>query len=98
MDLPFSVKPDKKLSVQDVMNLTRDKSYGTIFDPVQGIRGGPFQNPNYYGGTRKISVANVEYTSLVQCRPGPAQSRSAASAGWPSASRTPRSTCPSTPA
>ncbi len=70
MDLPFSVKPDKKLSVQDVMNLTRDKSYGTIFDPVQGIRGGPFQNPNYYPNTRKISVANVEYTSLVQCRPG----------------------------
>ncbi len=70
MDLPFSVKPDKKISVQDVMNLTRDKSYGTIFDPVQGIRGGPFQNPNYWGGTRKISVANVEYTSLVQCRPG----------------------------
>jgi len=70
MDLPFSVKPDKKLSVQDVMNLTRDKSYGSIFDPVQGIRGGPFKNPNYYSGTRKISVANVEYTSLVQCRSG----------------------------
>lgn len=70
MDLPFSVKPDKKISLQDVMNLTRDKSYGTIFDPVQGIRGGPFKNPNYYAGTRKISVANVEYTSLVQCRSG----------------------------
>jgi dipeptidase len=70
MDLPFSVKPDKKLSVQDVMNLTRDKSYGTIFDPVQGIRGGPYRNPNYYPNTRKISVANVEYTSLVQCRSG----------------------------
>jgi len=68
MDLPFSVKPDKKLSVQDVMELTRDKSYGTIFDPVKGIRGGPFANPNYWKATRKISVANVEYTSLVQCR------------------------------
>jgi dipeptidase len=70
MDLPFSVKPDKKISLQDVMNLTRDKSYGTMFDPVQGIRGGPFKNPNYYSSTRKISVANVEYTSLVQCRSG----------------------------
>jgi dipeptidase len=68
MDLPFSVKPDKKLSVQDVMTLTRDKSYGTIFDPVQGIRGGPFQNPNYYRNTRKISVANAEYTTVTQCR------------------------------
>jgi len=70
MDLPFSVKPDKKLSLQDVMTITRDKSYGTVFDPVAGIRGGPFQNPNYYRNTRKISVANVEYTSLVQCRSG----------------------------
>ncbi len=68
MDFPFSVKPDKKLSVQDVMALTRDKSYGTPFDPVAGIRGGPFQNPNYYARTRKISVANVEYTSVTQCR------------------------------
>jgi len=70
MDQPFSVKPDKLISVQDVMNLTRDKSYGSIFDPVSGIRGGPFQNPNYYSGTRKVSVANSEYTSLVQCRGG----------------------------
>jgi dipeptidase len=50
MDFPFSVKPDKKLSVQDLMALTRDKSQGTIYDPVRGIRGGPFQNPNYYKG------------------------------------------------
>jgi dipeptidase len=70
MDLPFSVKPDKNLSVQDVMNITRDKCYGTPFDPVKGIRGGPYQNPYYWAGTRKISVANVEYTSLVQCRSG----------------------------
>ena len=63
MDLPFSVKPGKLISVQDVMNLTRDKSYGSIFDPVSGIRGGPFQNPNYWARTRKISVANAEYTS-----------------------------------
>ncbi len=68
MDFPFSVKPDKKLSVQDVMALTRDKSQGTIFDPVLGIRGGPFKNPHYYRGTRLISVPNVEYTSLTQCR------------------------------
>jgi dipeptidase len=70
MDLPFSVKPDKKVSLQDVMNMTRDKSYGTVFDPVKGIRGGPFQNPNYYSNTRKISTASVEYTSIVQCRSG----------------------------
>ena len=68
MDFPFSVKPDRKISVQDVMAMTRDKSQGTMFDPVLGIRGGPFQNPHYYKGTRLISVPNVEYTSLTQCR------------------------------
>ena len=50
------------------MALTRDKSEGTVFDPVRGLRGGPFKNPNYYKGTRLISVSNVEYTTLTQCR------------------------------
>jgi dipeptidase len=68
MDFPFSVKPDAKLSARDVMALTRDKSEGTVFDPVRGLRGGPFKNPNYYKGTRLISVPNVEYTTLTQCR------------------------------
>ena len=68
MDFPFSVKPDRKLSPKDVMEMTRDKSEGTVFDPVKGIRGGPFKNPNYYRGTRLISVPNVEYTTLTQCR------------------------------
>ena len=68
MDFPFSVKPDAKLSARDVMALTRDKSAGTVFDPVRGLRGGPFKNPNYFRGTRLISVPNVEYTTLTQCR------------------------------
>ncbi len=68
MDFPFSVKPDRKLSAKDVMDLTRDKSEASIFDPLLGIRGGPFQNPNYHKGTRLISVPNVEYTTLTQCR------------------------------
>ncbi|MDP2914841.1 MAG: C69 family dipeptidase [Candidatus Aminicenantes bacterium] len=70
MDLPFSVKPDKKISVQDVMALTRDKCEGTIFDPVRGIRGGPFANPNYYAGTRTIGTNKAEYTTVTQCRSG----------------------------
>ncbi|MBM3296989.1 MAG: hypothetical protein FJY83_05245 [Candidatus Aminicenantes bacterium] len=68
MDFPFSVKPDKKLSVSDVMAITRDKSRGTPFDPVRGIRGGPFANPNFYRGTRLIGVPNVEYTTITQTR------------------------------
>jgi len=78
MELPFSVKPDKKLSVQDVMTITRDKYKGVLFDPTDGIKGGPFANPNYYhgfqvdkqryNGPRCISVNNVEYTTITQSR------------------------------
>ena len=68
MDLPFSVKPDKKISVQEVMALTRDKCQGTPFDPVKGIRGGPFANPNYYPATRTIGTNRAEYTTVTQCR------------------------------
>ena len=78
MDLPFSVKPDKKLSVKDVIDITRDKYQGVPFDPTQGIKGGPFSNPNYFTGfqvddqrfygPRCISVPNVEYTTITQSR------------------------------
>jgi len=68
MDFPFSVKPDRKLSVKDVMNLCRDKGYGTFFDPTRGIRGGPYQNPNYDSSARLISVKQAEYTTVTQCR------------------------------
>ncbi|MFB0564237.1 MAG: dipeptidase, partial [Candidatus Aminicenantaceae bacterium] len=79
MKLPFSVKPDKKLSIKDVINLTRDKYQGTHFDPANGLRGGPFSNPNYhprpfrvddktYNTSRTISVNRAEYTTITQCR------------------------------
>jgi dipeptidase len=70
MDFPFSVKPDKKLSVKDVMEMTRDRSYGTPYDPVMGIRGGPFKNPNYYRQTRVIDHGLAEYTTVTQARAG----------------------------
>jgi dipeptidase len=72
MDFPFSVKPDKKLSLQDVMDMTRDRSYGTPFDPVKGIRGGPFRNPNYFNRRqpRVIDDGRAEYTTVTQCRRG----------------------------
>ena len=81
MDLPFSVKPDKKLSVKNVMDLTRDKFQGSPFDPVRGLQGGPFKNPNYlprpfelkgktYNTARTIGVNRAEYTTVTQCREG----------------------------
>jgi len=68
MDFPFSVKPDNKISAQDVMNMTRDRAQGTRFDRVKGLRGGPFSNPNYSGLTRTICSPNAEYTTITQCR------------------------------
>jgi len=78
-DLPFSVKPDKKLSAQDVMALTRDKSEGTPYWPARGIQGGPFSNPNFlpygfelegkrYSLPRVIGVNRAEYVTVTQSR------------------------------
>ncbi len=79
MDFPFSVKPDKKLSVADVMAMTRDKCEGTPFAPARGIQGGPFSNPNYlpygfdldgkkYDTPRIINVNRAEYVTITQSR------------------------------
>lgn len=79
MELPFSVKPDKKISVEDVMRMTRDKYQGTPFDPAEGLRGGPFSNPNYhprafkveektYDTPRTICINRAEYTTITQSR------------------------------
>jgi len=79
MDYPFSIRPDKKLSVQDVMNMTRDTFEGTPYSATRGMLGGPFQNPNHlpYGFTLKeqkfntprvIGVNRAEYVTVTQCR------------------------------
>jgi dipeptidase len=81
MDFPFSVKPDKKLSVYDVMQMTRDKCEGTPFDPARGLQGGPFGNPNNlpygyelegkrYSTSRVIGVNRAEYVTVTQSRGG----------------------------
>ena len=81
MDLPFSIKPEKKLSVHDVIVMTRDKCEGTPFDPARGLQGGPFGNPNFlpygfelegkrYNTSRIIDVNRAEYVTVTQCRSG----------------------------
>ncbi|MGB9004504.1 MAG: C69 family dipeptidase [Candidatus Aminicenantales bacterium] len=78
-DFPVSVKPDKKLSVYDVMVMTRDKCQGTPFDPARGLQGGAFSNPNFlpygfdlegkkYNAPRVIGVNRAEYVTVTQCR------------------------------
>ncbi|MBN2408794.1 MAG: C69 family dipeptidase, partial [Candidatus Aminicenantes bacterium] len=70
MDFPFSIKPDRKLSLQDVMTIMRDKCAGTEFDPLRGLRGGPFGNPYYDSSTRTIGTNHAEYTTVTQSRSG----------------------------
>ncbi|MEA3456895.1 MAG: C69 family dipeptidase, partial [Campylobacterota bacterium] len=47
---PFSIKPDKKLEVRDVINLYRDHYQDTPFDQTKGVTAGPFGNPYRYPG------------------------------------------------
>ena len=79
MELPFSIKPEKKLSVADVMVILRDKFDGTPFYTARGLQGGPFENPNLlpYGFTldgkkydtgRCIGVNRAEYVTVTQSR------------------------------
>lgn len=45
---PFTVVPDKKLSVQDLIAIKRDHYEGTELDLTKGLAAGPFGNPNRY--------------------------------------------------
>ncbi len=56
---PFSVKPDKKLSVRDVMNLHRDHYEGTEFDMTKGLAAGPYGSPYRWVGKYDGAQNNV---------------------------------------
>ncbi|MFW6140514.1 MAG: dipeptidase [Acidobacteriota bacterium] len=45
---PLWIKPDKKLSLEDVMDIMRDHYEGTEFDMTKGIDAGPFGCPVRY--------------------------------------------------
>ena len=58
-DYPFAVKPDKKVSVEDIASIHRDNYEGTEFDLTVGMAAGPFGNPTRYEGNAE-SVADSE--------------------------------------
>lgn len=58
-DYPFAVKPDKKVSVEDIASIHRDNYEGTEFDLTVGLAAGPFGNPTRYEGNAE-SVADTE--------------------------------------
>jgi len=79
MDFPFSIKPDKKLSVADVIDILRDNCEDTPYYAARGLQGGPFQNPNHlpygftldgkrYNTSRTIGMNRSEYTTVIQTR------------------------------
>lgn len=49
-EYPFSVKPDKPLTVRDAMDLHRDHYEGTEFDLTKGLAAGPFGCPARHRG------------------------------------------------
>ena len=58
--MPLWIKPDKKISVHDVMNLMRDHLEGTEFDMTKDIGAGPFGLPYRWRGL-SWKVDSVEY-------------------------------------
>jgi len=79
-EYPFSVKPDKKISIADVIEITRDYYQGTDFDLSKGMAAGPFGTPNRYrnGGAEKliengnweraIAMFRADYVQISQTR------------------------------
>ncbi len=78
--MPLWVKPEKKLSVQDVMGMMRDHFEGTELDMTQDIGAGPYQLPYRWRGLtwevdsteycneRAISTQQTGFSFVAECR------------------------------
>ena len=49
---PFTIKPDEKLEVKDLMNIYSDHYEGTPYDLTTDLAAGPFGNPTRWGVKR----------------------------------------------
>ena len=68
-EYPFSVRPDKPLTLDAVMDLHRDAYEGTDFDRRKGAAAGLFDSPYRYGDyqwERSITCRNIGYTWVTQ--------------------------------
>ncbi|MBU1229128.1 MAG: C69 family dipeptidase [Proteobacteria bacterium] len=62
---PFIVKPDQKLSVQDIFAIHRDNYEGTEFDLTKGLAAGPFGDPNRFeGGAESLAGKEGDLSSV----------------------------------
>ncbi|WP_303918449.1 dipeptidase [Draconibacterium sediminis] len=78
--LPLWVKPDKQLSVQDVMDMMRDHYEGTELDMTKDLGAGPYGLPYRWRGLtwevdsveycneRAISTQQTGFSFVAQCR------------------------------
>ena len=78
--MPLYVKPNKLLSVKDIMDMMRDHYEGTVFDPTNDWGAGPFHSPyrfnplsfevdgKKYGFERPISTQQTGFTFVGQMR------------------------------
>lgn len=78
--MPLWIKPDHKVSVQDVMNLMRDHYEGTRMDMTQDVGAGPFACPyrwrpmgfevdgKKYVHERATSTQQTGFSFVAQCR------------------------------
>ncbi len=78
--LPLWIKPDKKLSVHDVMELMRDHFEGTEFDMTKDVGAGPYQLPYRwrpltwkvdtvtYCNERAVSTQQTGFSFVAQAR------------------------------
>jgi dipeptidase len=77
---PLWIKPDRKLSVADVMALMRDHYEGTPYDMTRGVDAGPYGDPNRwrpmewevdgktYSWERPISTQQTGFSFVSQSR------------------------------
>ncbi len=78
--MPLWIKPDKKLSVRDVLELMRDHFEGSEFDLSKGIGAGPYSLPYRwrpltwkvdsleYFNERSTSTQQTGFSFVAQCR------------------------------
>ena len=77
---PLWIKPDNKLSLEDIIDLIRDHYEDTPFDMTKGLEAGPYGDPNRwrplswekgddkYSWERPISTSNTTFSYIGQMR------------------------------
>lgn len=74
---PFSVKPDNKLNLTNLMSMLKDHYEGTPYDMTKGVAAGPFGSPIRYDGPafnvnggweRPIAMYRTMFSFVLQTR------------------------------